>query len=386
MNAQTLKRFVLVAGVALSLSACGIFSNESRYEPVALTNYTTTVQPGIVWSASVGSGSDYGFAPALASNSVFAATPDGSVVRLNVTNGAVEWRVKLDKKLAGGVGVGEGLVAVTTRDGYVIALDVANGQKRWESRTSTIARTPPIIGNGVVIVRADDFRVQAYKVADGTLAWGYVRTNPSMSLKTNTRMLLVENQQTLLVAVPTGRLVALNTSNGRVMQEMLSATAKGPMDLDSVTDVVGQPIVYGNDICFASYQGNVTCYQLTNQGLLPRWSQPFSTSVGIDGTQGAIIGAAIDGTVEVFTRQDGAVIWKDQTLKNRGLTNPVVFNNHVVVADYEGYAHFYDMNTGKLEGRIALGSSSPVISPLLVTSQGVIAQTGNGKLVLFGVK
>ncbi|NOL49610.1 outer membrane protein assembly factor BamB [Pelistega europaea] len=385
MKAQTLKRFALTVGAVLSLSACGMFSNDSRYEPVDLTEYTATVQPGVIWSSAIGSGSGYGFAPALSANSVFAATPDGSVVRLNAATGATEWRVKLDKELAGGVGVGEGLVAVTTRDGFVIVLDEANGQKRWESRTSTIARTPPVVGNGVVIVRADDFRVQAYKVADGSLSWSYVRTNPDLSLKTNTRMLLVD-AQTVLVAVPTGRLVAINTSNGRVMQEMFSAVAKGPMDLDSVTDVVGQPVVYGNDICFASYQGNVVCYQITHQGLVRRWSQPFSTSVGVDGTANAVIGAAIDGTVEVFARQDGSVVWKDQTLKNRGLTNPVVFNNHVVVADYEGYAHFYDFNTGKLEGRVSLGDSDPVVSPLLVTSVGVIAQTGDGKLVLFGVK
>lgn len=385
MKTQTLTRFVLAAGAALALSACGIFSNESRYEPVDLTEYTATVQPTIAWSTAIGSGSDYGFAPALSANSVFAATPDGSVARVNVASGAVEWKIKLDKELAGGVGVGEGVVAVTTRDGFVVVLDETNGQKRWESRTSTIARTPPVVGNGLVIVRADDFRVQAYNVADGTLSWSYVRTNPDMSLKTNTRMVLVD-QQTLLVAVPTGRLVALNTTNGRMMQEMFSATAKGPMDLDSVTDVVGKPVVFGNDICFASYQGNVVCYQITHQGLVKRWSQPFSSSVGVDGTQNTIVGSAIDGTVEVFSRQDGQVLWQDNTLKNRGLTNPVVLNSHVVVADYEGYAHFYDFNTGKLEGRISLGDSDPVVSPLLVTSLGVIAQTGDGKLVLFGVK
>ena len=117
-----------------------------------------------------------------------------------------------------------------------------------------------------------------------------------------------------------------------------------------------------------------------------RWAQPFSSSVGIDLTESALLGAAVDGNVSAFNRANGEVLWSNQTLKNRGLTNPVVHNNYVVVADYEGYAHFFNFANGDLQGRVSLGNSDPVVSPLVAAPNGVVAQTGNGNLVLFGVQ
>ena len=320
----------------------------------------------------------------MTTDSIFAATPDGSVARVNSSTGATMWRVKLEQALAGGVGVGYGGVAVTSRNGQVIALDAQNGNQVWSSRTSTIATTPPAVGNGVVVVRADDYRVQAYNVSDGSLLWSYVRTNPELALKPTSRMVMLPGA--VAVAVPSGRVVGLNVKNGRPVWEMIAASVRGPTDLDSVTDVVGMPVLTGNEACMASYQGNVLCYSVAQGGPELRWAQPFSSSVGIDLTESALLGAAVDGNVSAFNRTNGEVLWSNQTLKNRGLTNPVVHNNYVVVADYEGYAHFFNFANGDLQGRVSLGNSDPVVSPLVAAPNGVVAQTGNGNLVLFGVQ
>lgn len=382
--ARSIKALCLSLGAALTLSACGIFGNESRYEPVELTQYTQSATGLIAWSTNIGSGSGYGFAPLVTTDSVFAATPDGSVARVNSATGATMWRVKLDQELAGGVGVGDGIAVVTTRSGQVVALDAQSGNQLWSSRTSTIASTPPVVGNGVVVVRADDYRVQAFNVNDGALLWSYVRTNPQLALKTTSRMVILPGA--VAVAVPSGRLMGLNIANGRPVWEMVASSVRGPTDLDSVTDVVGMPVLTGNDACMASYQGNVLCYGLTQAGPQLRWAQPFSSSVGIDLSDSAVLGSSVDGQVSAYNRANGELLWSNHTLKNRGLTNPVAYNNHVVVADYEGYAHFFNFANGDLQGRVSLGSSDPVLSPLVAAPNGVVAQTGKGNLVLFGVQ
>ncbi|CAM5204374.1 Outer membrane protein assembly factor BamB OS=Castellaniella defragrans OX=75697 GN=bamB PE=3 SV=1 [Castellaniella defragrans] len=53
--------------------------------------------------------------------------------------------------------------------------------------------------------------------------------------------------------------------------------------------------------------------------------------------------------------------------------------------DFEGYVHFLSRADGKLMARLQLGSD-PILSPLVATPRGVLVQTGEGKLILVGVR
>ena len=151
-------RLVVMAAVAaISLTACSsLFTAESRFDPVKLTSYEQTAQGSIVWSQSIGSSGDYGFAPIVVGEDVFAATPNGNVARLGLANGAVRWNTKVPTALSAGVGTDGQIVVVTTRDGRVVALDANNGNQLWETRTSTVSTTPPVVGANMVVVRNDD--------------------------------------------------------------------------------------------------------------------------------------------------------------------------------------------------------------------------------------
>lgn len=377
----TLKRkFIAVLALTSLLGACSLFKNERRFEPAKLADIKQSIVVNTVWQTSIGSGGSAGFAPVYADNSIFAATPDGTVVRVNAENGNIAWSTKLDTKLTSGVGVGDGLVIVTDRKAKAYALNAQTGEKVWDTELSTISTMPPIAGFGKVIVRADDFRVQAFDSKDGKLHWSFVRTNPILSLKTNSRMALINNA--VIVAVPTGKLVSLNLNDGTVNWEIHSASAKGPSDIDSVTDVVGQPLVFNDGVCTSSYQGNITCYSIKNSRLTPVWFEPFSSAVGLGYDNNIIYGASIDGTVAAFSLANGQIAWSDQTLKNRGLTNPVVYQNYLYVGDLDGLIHVYDTKSGSLVGRFSAGSSKDIVSPLLPTDKGVVVQNGSGTLML----
>lgn len=383
---KTCHRILSGSMLALAVAAtggCSLFSNESRFEPVALTEYQQQVTGFTVWSANVGSGSGYGFAPALVGNSVYAATPDGSVVKANLSNGSIQWRTKLDEELAAGVGSDGNIAVVTTTKGKVIALD-ASGKELWTANASTIASTPPAIGGGLVIVRADDYRVQAFNAQNGELQWSYLRTNPEMALKANSRMLIDGNQ--VLVGVPTGRLVSLDLQTGTPRWDILAATIQGPTDLDSVTDVVGQPLLSGNGLCIATYQGRVGCYAISANGAQPVWNQPFSSAVGVGAAGNSLYAASVHGEVRAYNITNGQELWTDQTLTNRGLTNPVVYGNVVATGDYEGYVHFYSAANGTLLGRVSAGSGQSIVSPVTATNIGILVQNGSGNLVMLGVK
>jgi outer membrane protein assembly factor BamB len=77
-------------------------------------------------------------------------------------------------------------------------------------------------------------------------------------------------------------------------------------------------------------------------------------------------------------------LWKQDGLRNRHLTAPAPIGPAVAVGDYDGYVHFLSRADGHLLARLSVGGGA-IVSPLQTTSQGVLVQTGNGKLVMIGV-
>ena len=384
---KSTRLIALTAIATVSLTACsGLFVADSRFDPVKLTSYEQTAKGSTVWSQSIGSSGDYGFAPIVIGEEVFAATPNGHVARLGLANGAVRWNVNLGTSLSSGVGTDGQILAVTSRDGYVIALDASNGNKLWETRASTVSSTPPVVGPNVVVVRNDDYRVQGYDRQTGELQWSYLRTSAPLALKTNTRMVISDNL--VIVPVPVGRLIAINLDNGRPVWNIKIGAAKGLTDLDSVIDVVGLPVQLDDAVCANSYQGEILCFNGGNAQVAPqlKWSKSFSSSVGLGVAQNRLYGSGMYGDVTAFDGASGEVLWQDNELRNRGLTNPVYFNNKIYVGDFEGYVHFYDPTTGQLQGRMSVGDSRAIKSPLQVTPYGVLVQTGGGRLVMLGAQ
>lgn len=383
---KSTRLFTLAAMTAVSLSACGLFTSESRFDPVDLTGYEQTAQGHLVWSQSIGSSGAYGFAPIVLGEEVFAATPNGQVARLGLANGAQRWNVNVGTQLSAGVGTDGQIVVVATRDGRIITLDGASGQQLWEAKTSTISSTPPVIAGNIIVVRNDDYRVQGFDRQSGELQWSYMRTNAQLSLKTDTRMVVVDNL--VIVPVPVGRIIALNVADGRPVWDIKISSATGATDLDSVIDVVGLPVRISDAVCANSYQGAILCYQGGSAQSAPqlKWTRPFSSSVGLGAYQNRLFASGMHGEVTAFDGANGEIIWQDNELRNRGLSNPVYFNNKIFVGDYQGYVHFYEPNSGQLQGRISVGDSRAIQSPLIATPYGVLVQTGGGRLVMLGAQ
>ena len=59
-------------------------------------------------------------------------------------------------------------------------------------------------------------------------------------------------------------------------------------------------------------------------------------------------------------------MWANAVLKLRSLSAPVVAGEYVVVADLEGYVHWFDRATGELAGRIKSGGDRVTNAPVAV--------------------
>lgn len=382
---MTRSRIFSILALTGVLSACGFMRNSTDYDPVALTNYTPTVTPKILWETDIGSGSAYGISPAISGQFIYAATPSGHLSKVDLRSGQKSWQVRTSEKITGGVASDAQFVAVMTQDAKLHVFDAQTGTEKWQAQMTTIASSTPAIAQGVLVVKSDDFRVQAYDLKTGRLLWVYARTQPSFTVQRNSGILI--HNGVAIVGLASGRLVALDLHNGQLKWEKLVAPTLGATELALTASVSGTPVQSAQTLCTAAYESELQCLNLAAHkadGPAQTWHYTWSSVVSplLEGKQ--LYAVDDHGTVALFdiTKKDQQT-WLNVSLRNRGLTNPVHYQNSILVGDYQGYVHFLNAQSGELQARVSLGGGA-VYANLQRTPYGVLVQNGSGKLYMIG--
>src|SRR5205823_13657400 len=121
-------------------------------------------------------------APAIASDAIYAAAGDGTIVRVNPATGQSVWRISAGTKLSAGVGADETLIAVGTAKGDVLAFD-PDGKPLWQAKVSSEVLSPPKVAEGLVVIWSGDGRLFALSTIDGKTKWVYQRNNPPLMVR-----------------------------------------------------------------------------------------------------------------------------------------------------------------------------------------------------------
>jgi len=183
----------------------------------------------------------------------------------------------------------------------------------------------------------------------------------------------------VLVGFPGGRLAAVAQSNGAGRWEAGVSEPKGATEVERLADVIGVPGVIEGDVCAASFQGRIGCFEVRSGDL--RWAREFSAGAGVAVSEDAVVG--VDGTSHIngFKRASGAGLWQNSSLANRGLSAPVLMGKLLAVGDYQGVVHFLRVDDGQIVGRVETGGG-PVISTPQSWNGAAVLQTARGHLLL----
>ena len=358
--------------VLAALAAC---SGPTGPQPAPLPELKESAPVRSVWSASAGDADRFVFEPAFADGAVFTAARDGTLMRLDAASGRREWRVSAGTPLSSGVGTDGRVIAVANEHGEVIALDAAKGEKRWSARVSSEVIAPPAVAADLVLVRSIDNRVFAFDAKDGKRRWLYQRAPSSLIIRAPAGIAV--DGETAFVGFAGGKLTAISLANGGVRWEATVALPKGGTELERVADVVGDPVVQGNEVCAATYQGRVGCYETASGRQV--WARDISSLTGVSLDARYAFVADEKGTLQAFDRTNGRSVWKQDKLANRQLSLPQPVGEVVAVGDLEGYVHFVARETGAFVARYAT-RGGPVRAAPLPLPGGVLVQTQDGAL------
>lgn len=330
------------------------------------------------WSAPVGrahKSNDYlKLKPAIRGDLVYTADVSGLVQAVNRKDGQLKWSTQLKHGVVSGPTVADGYIAVGTNGSTLTLLNQATGKEVWETKVSGEILSPPAISQQKVIAKSIDGKVFAFDAISGKQLWTADHGSPSLVLKASSSPIIVGDL--VLIGFSDGKLDAIELQTGRVVWQRSIAYASGVSDVERLVDIDADPIVRDNVAYLASYQGYIGALSLADGQFL--WRKSGSVYKNMVLNDNTLYVTDSNDVVWSLNRHNGNVNWKQTALKARGLTEPVLVGNDIVVGDKTGYLHFIEAQSGELLARSQL-SGSVSISPS-VAGRSLYVLTDNGLL------
>jgi outer membrane protein assembly factor BamB len=128
--------------------------------------------------------------------------------------------------------------------------------------------------------------------------------------------------------------------------------------------------VSGADIFVAGFQGRVAMLAIDSGQTW--WSREISSHRGLDVDEERVVVTTATGEVIALRRRTGVEIWRQNGLRLRRLSAPAIVGTRVAVADFEGYVHWLDIESGAFVARTKTGgrtSNAPLVVGDLVMFQ-----------------
>ncbi len=348
-------RYLGMTAISLLLSGCGIGSwlsgGESNIEPPAeLTEFTPAATVAPVWSDDFGSAGDGKFlklTPLLRDGTIYVSDQAGTVRAYETQSGRRLWEQRLNLPVSAGLGYGDGLLYAGTRKGQVVALQPDSGKPLWTGEVSSEILAPPAAEAGVVVVQAVDGKLFGLSAASGEALWSVERSEPPLSLRGTAAPIIVSG--VALSGFASGKLAAVQLRDGRLLWETPVAQARGRSEIERLIDIDSPPVIVGQVLYAAAYQGKIVAVSLENGRVL--WSRDLSTYSELDADGANLYLSDERGHVWALDLQSGATVWKQEKLQARSLSAPTVIGRHVAVGDFQGYVHWLAVDDGRFVAR-----------------------------------
>jgi outer membrane protein assembly factor BamB len=375
--------------ISLSMVGCTrlddyILGKDNTPVPQALEPVTAKTKLKEKWSVSVGSGQKNNTAylklkPVIQGNVVYTADSNGSVEAVEKITGNILWSKKLATGVVSGPTIDQGFLILSTDSSSIIALNQTNGNELWHSKVSGDVLGQTAIAHGKVIAKTIDGNLYAFDLKTGNKLWVSEHGAPSLILKASASPVVINN--TVLVGYSDGKMDAVDIQTGEVLWQRSIAFASGSSDVERLVDIDADPIVQGDVALLASYQGYVGALSLSDGQFI--WRKPASTFTNLAVKGKTLYMTDSNDVIWAFNKKNGQVEWKQDALKARRLTEPVLMGNYLIVGDKTGMLHLLSTETGEFISRAALGSAIYVAPS--VSGNNIYVMTGNGKLSHFTV-
>jgi outer membrane protein assembly factor BamB len=369
--------------MAALLIAAGCSKDKDVEPPAVLVKFPATLPMKKIWSEGVGGGKKQvvlrlGLGPAVDNGIVFAASHKGELLAIALDTGHHIWTKKLKIPISAGPGAGSGMVVVGSSKGAVVALDGATGRELWRVRVNSELLSAPAISDKVVVMRSVDGRLHGLDAHNGKELWSVEQQVPRLSLRGTAIPIIAKD--VAISGFDNGKVMAVSLNTGDTVWDTALASPHGRTELDRLVDIDSAVRAVGENVFAAGFQGRTAMLAVDSGQVW--WAHDMSSYRGLAVDADNLYVTQSDGIVVALRQRDGSELWRNQKLKLRRLSTPVLTSTAVVIADYQGYVHWLDKGTGELVARERIAKERVTNSPAAVDDT-VVVLTDGGKLAAY---
>ena len=377
-------RALLPVALAALLVMAGCSKDKDVEPPAKLVAFPQKLPVKELWGDKVGGGKKQaklrlGLGPAYDDGLVFAASDQGELVAVNLETGRQAWVKKFKKmQFSAGPAAAAGLVVVGSSKGWVIALQGSSGKELWRTRVNSELLSAPAISDKMVVMRSVDGRLRGFDASDGKELWSVEQQVPRLSLRGTAVPVIAK--EVAVSGFDNGKVMAVSLATGDTVWDTALATPHGRTELDRLVDVDSAVSVVGDNVFATGYQGRTAMIALDSGQIW--WAHDMSSYRGLTVDEENLFVTQSDGSVVALRQRDGSEVWRNDKLKRRGLSTPAVTTTAVAVADYQGYLHWLDKQTGELVARQRIAKFR-VSNPPIAVKDTVVVLTDSGRLAAY---
>lgn len=373
---------ILLSGVLLS--GCGTVKNlfssgvDNTEPPTPLMEIETLAEITQLWSKNTGKGSTKQYlklTPSHIQGKVFVADVRGNLVAIDAASGSTLWENDADMSITGGPGSSKTLTMIGSDNGDVLAYASESGEFLWQAKVSSEVLSAPQEAYGIVVARTIDGKIFGLDANDGSRLWIYDRTVPSLTLRGTSNPVITGD--IVIAGFDGGRISAIELHTGKLIWETSVSLASGRSQLERMVDIDSEPVIIGNDIYVATFQGRLASVALENGRIT--WTRDISSYAGLTVDENNIYITDDQSYIWALERSSGNSVWKQENLYARQVTAPATIGDLVVVGDLEGYLHWMDKSSGQFVARTQV-SKNPILAPPVAVEGIVYAYSSDGTL------
>jgi outer membrane protein assembly factor BamB len=377
------KQLFILVSLCCVLPACTqvddfMLGKDNTPKPAALEKVTPKMNLVENWSIPVGKSKNSSpllkLKPVVKGNTIYTATSSGTIEALDKSSGNVVWSKQLKDDVISGPSVADGYLAVGTNSSSVIVLKQEDGDELWQAKISGDSLSKPVISKGKLIVKTVNGNLYGFNVKTGEKLWVVDHGSPSLILKASASPIIMD--KLALVGFSDGKLDAVDVQTGTLVWQRSIAYPSGSSDVERLVDIDADPIVRGDTIYLASYQGYVGALSMSDGQF--KWHKPASTYRNLAIDSETLYMTDSDDVVWAIDRQSGQIKWKQEAFKARSLTEPVIMGGNLFLGDKTGYLHVLSTLNGEVLARSQL--SGAITTAPTVSGNNIYVMTSNGKL------